>query len=202
MLGHCTVTPKPTPDKLTGMAFPTVEELAQLIAPAVEPRGLDIEEIKVTRAGKKSVVAIRLDADERPTLDGLEEVANDVSELFDAAETSGSANFGAGYTLEVSTPGVDMPLSAPRHWRRNRDRLVKVDGTKVWRIGALSDDESSVILVAHGKKKLGGDDVVDKRLSDVDSAVVEIEFNNPPAAETELSGLSYAEATQWREDNK
>ena len=95
-----------------------------------------------------------------------------------------------------------MPLSAPRHWRRNRDRLVKVDGTKVWRIGALSDDESSVILVAHGKKKLGGDDVVDKRLSDVDSAVVEIEFNNPPAAETELSGLSYAEATQWREDNK
>lgn len=184
------------------MAFPTVEELARLIAPAVDPRGLDVEQIKVTRAGKKSVVAIRLDSDDRPTLDEIEEVATDVSELLDAAESAGSANFGAGYTLEVSTPGVDLPLTAPRHWRRNRNRLVKVDGAHVWRIGALSDDETSVILVTHGRKKLGGDDVVDKRLSDVDSAVVEIEFNNPPAAETELSGLSYAEATRWREDNK
>jgi ribosome maturation factor RimP len=33
------------------------------------------------------------------------------------------------YTLEVSSPGVDRPLTSPRHWRRAAGRLVTVKVT-------------------------------------------------------------------------
>lgn len=180
------------------MAFPTNAELTELIQPVVTARGLDVEKVKAAPAGRKSAVQIAVDADVRPTLDDLEEISNEISEVLDAAEDVGKANFGAGYTLEVSTPGVDMPLTAPRHWRRNRDRLVKIDGEK-WRIGALSPDETSVILVGATKKNVT---VRELEFSDEVKAVVEIEFNNPPQAELDVTRLTYDEAIAWREEHK
>ncbi|HKM24546.1 MAG TPA: ribosome maturation factor RimP, partial [Corynebacterium sp.] len=114
------------------MAFPGEAELVTLITPVTESCGLDIEGVKVTRAGRKSVVGIFVDSDIRPDLDLLEQVSQEVSMLLDAAEERGEVNLGAGYTLEVSTPGVDAPLTLPRHWRRNRGRLVELmeDGQK------------------------------------------------------------------------
>lgn len=179
------------------MAFPTAEQLTELIAPAVD--GLDVEDIRVTRAGKKSVIAIHLDADDRPDLDRLEVVSKDISELLDAAEDRGDASFGAGYTLEVSTPGVDLPLTAPRHWRRNRHRLVSLGEQGTWRIGALSPDETSVVLVRTVKKDR---QMRILELAEEVPAVVEIEFATTPEAETELTGLDFDQALAWREDNK
>ena len=194
------------------MAFPDVAQLTALISPAVDPRGWDVEAVKVTKAGKKSVVAVKLDADDRPTLDDLEIVSTEISELLDAAEERGDANFGAGYTLEVSTPGVDLPLTAPRHWRRNRHRLVALTeaGKKsLWRIGALAEDESAVILVAADKKKSGNrdvsvfpEDVRELQLSSAPTAVVEVEFIESPATQLEITAKTYQEATQWREEHK
>ena len=194
------------------MAFPDVAQLTALISPAVDPRGWDVEAVKVTKAGKKSVVAVKLDADDRPNLDDLEIISTEISELLDAAEERGDANFGAGYTLEVSTPGVDLPLTAPRHWRRNRHRLVALTeaGKKsLWRIGALAEDESAVILVAADKKKSGNrdvsvfpEDVRELQLSSAPTAVVEVEFNESPATQLEITAKTYQEATQWREEHK
>lgn len=167
-----------------------------IVRTVTDPHRLDIEAIKSSPAGKKSVVQVRIDADERPSSDLLETVSNELSAAFDAAEEVGQVNFGAGYTLEVSTPGVDTPLTKPRHWRRNRTRLVKV-GDAIWRIGAVNDEETAVILVERGAKIL---DV--HEFSPETRAVVEIEFNNPPAAELELAGLTFDEAIEWREDHK
>lgn len=184
------------------MAFPGVEELTTMITPVASSHGLDIEGVKVVRAGRKSVVSIKLDADARPDLDRLEVASQDISALLDAAEARGEVSFGAGYTLEVSTPGVDLPLTAPRHWRRNRHRLVVLDeggGKSTWRIGALNEAESAVILVAKAKKELL---LRELELADSVPAVVEIEFAKPPADELELTGLDYEAAITWREDNK
>ena len=93
------------------MAFPTPEQLGALVAPIARNHELDVEQIRAVRAGKKSQVVIALDGDTPPTLDELEVVSNELSELFDAHEDAGDLNFGAGYTLEVTTPGVDMPLT-------------------------------------------------------------------------------------------
>ncbi len=184
------------------MAFPGVDELTALIAPVTSSHRLDVEGVTITRAGRKSVVAIKLDGDSRPDLDLLELVSQDISALLDAVEERGEVSFGAGYTLEVSTPGVDLPLTAPRHWRRNRHRLVQLteDGQNTqWRIGALNDAETAVILVTTRKN-----DLVVRELEFTDSvrAVVEVEFAKPPAAEIELTGQQYDTAIQWREDNK
>lgn len=177
------------------MAFPTAEELAALIAPVAEAHGLDVEKIRAVPAGKKSAVHIALDADERPGLDVIEEASREISEVFDQAEQTGAVNFGAGYTLEVSTPGVDAPLTAPRHWRRNRHRCVTLDGQN-WRIGALSPKEESVVLVGESGE------VRELAFSDGVTAVVNIKFSTPPRAEIDLTGMTYDEATSWREDNK
>lgn len=184
------------------MAFPGEAELVTLITPVTESCGLDIEGVKVTRAGRKSVVGIFVDSDIRPDLDLLEQVSQEVSTFLDAAEERGEVNLGAGYTLEVSTPGVDAPLTLPRHWRRNRGRLVELmeDGQKsTWRVGALSSDETAVVLVRPVKKDL---EMRILEFSENARAVVEIEFSNPPAAETELTGLDYDQALTWQEDNK
>lgn len=180
------------------MAFPSTAELTELIAPVAEARGLDIEHVKATPAGKKSAVQIKVDADQRPTLDDLEIISNEIGEVFDDAEVAGAVNFGAGYTLEVSTPGIDLPLTLPRHWRRNRHRLVKFGG-QTGRIGALNDAETHVILVRTVKKNTS---VHELPLSEIHEAVVEVEFKNPPEREIEITGLSYDEAVEKREDDK
>ncbi|GAA1475017.1 ribosome maturation factor RimP [Corynebacterium felinum] len=173
------------------MAFPSVETLTDLVRPLAAGFGMDVEGVKISRAGKKSVVAIALDSDQRPTSDQLEVITNEISSLFDAEEEAGNLQFGPGYTLEVGTPGVDAPLTLPRHWRRNRGRLVvlAVDGAKeVVRIGALSEDETSVIAIAREGKTARARAI---RLADYPQAVVEIEFAKPAADELELAALDF-----------
>lgn len=177
---------------VVGMAFPESGELETLIRPVTDAYGLDIEAVKTVKAGKKSQVVVAVAGDEAPTLDQLEEISNELSALFDAAEERGEVNFGAGYTLEVTTPGVDLPLTEARHWRRNRGHLVKA-GEKLYRIGALNDAEDTVALIVPAAKKSGEPTVQTAPISSLSGAVVEIEFNTPPAAEVELAEKDYVD---------
>lgn len=190
------------------MAIPAPEKIEEFVSPVLNEIGLDVENVKVVRAGAKSQIIVQVDADERPDLDVLEQVTHEVSAALDAAEARGDADFGTqGYTLEVSTPGIDAPLSQPRHWRRNRGRIAEIslaDGTSLTaRIGALSPDGESVILVTSkgpkGRLKAVGQCF---QLTDVARAVVQVEFSNPPAAEKEFAGLDYDDALTRLEDNK
>ena len=184
------------------MAFPTEEQLAQAIVPVATHYGLDLEGIKISRAGKKSLVAIALDSDERVNSDVLEVVSNELSAQFDKLEEAGKLNFGPGYTLEVGTPGTDMPLRLPRHWARNRGRLVTIidDGKKsLWRIGALNEAQDRVIVIARVGKVM---QLRDLELASHADSMVEIEFAQPVADEMELVALSFDEALERREDNK
>lgn len=192
--------------KLSGMAIPSAEILESILAPVVASLNLDIEGVKVVRAGRKSQVIVLVDGDVRPDLDTIEEVTREISQAFDAAEARGDADFGTQeYTLEVSTPGIDAPLTAPRHWKRNRNRLVQVrlaDGAQiVGRIGALNDSDDSVILVTtsgtKGRKKAH---LSVLELETVGQAVVQVEFSDVPEAEAELSGLEFDDAVSRLED--
>lgn len=180
------------------MAFPSTEELTRLIAPVAEKHGMDLEDLRTVKAGKKSQVVVALDSDSRPTLDELEVVSQELSSLFDDLENAGEINFGAGYTLEVTTPGVDLPLTEPRHWRRNRGRLVEVEG-KAYRLGALSDDENEIVLVEGGAKT---PKVFVRPVSEMPKSVVEVEFNAAPAAEVERAELSFEEASKLEADER
>jgi ribosome maturation factor RimP len=93
------------------------------IEPVVVSAGYDLEELVVTPAGRRSVVRVVVDRDEGVSLDDIADVSRAVSAMLD--ENDGELGR-APYVLEVTSPGVDRPLTEPRHWRRNAGRLVAV----------------------------------------------------------------------------
>src|SRR3954471_22234941 len=102
---------------------PAASRLAGWIEPVVGAAGYDLEELVVTPAGRRSVVRVVVDRDAGVTLDDIAEVSRAVSAALD--ENDGELGR-APYVLEVTSPGVDRPLTEPRHWRRNTGRLVTV----------------------------------------------------------------------------
>ena len=101
-------------------------QLRAVVEPVVGAAGYDLEDLTVSRAGRRSVVRVVVDRDGGIDLDAVADVSRLVSAALDAAEDRGREIFTGEYQLEVSSPGVDRPLTQPRHWRRNVGRLVKV----------------------------------------------------------------------------
>jgi ribosome maturation factor RimP len=164
------------------MPVPSKDRVIELVSELVQSKGYDVEDVVVTNAGKHSAVRIMVDSDAGIELDAAAEISRLVSELFDSLEEIGEAP----YTLEVTSPGIDRPLTAERHWRRARGRKARIDlagETVVGRIGALG--EESVAVVMNGR---GGLTVREIPLADVQKAVVQVEFSKPSEAELELAG--------------
>ncbi|KJF22197.1 ribosome maturation factor RimP [Rhodococcus sp. ACPA4] len=164
------------------MPVPSKDRVIELVSELVQSKGYDVEDVVVTNAGKHSAVRIMVDSDAGIELDAAAEISRLVSELFDSLEEIGEAP----YTLEVTSPGIDRPLTAERHWRRARGRKARIDladETVVGRIGVLGED--SVAVVMNGR---GGLTVREIPLADVQKAVVQVEFSKPSDAELELAG--------------
>ena len=98
------------------------QHLASLLEPAVRALGMDLEGVRVTSAGRRRLLRVVVDADGGVSLDDIEQASRALSAVLDKAAAMGDAP----YTLEVSSPGVDRPLTEPRHWRRAVGRLVTV----------------------------------------------------------------------------
>jgi ribosome maturation factor RimP len=114
-----------------------------VIEPVIVAAGYDLEGVSLSRAGRRHVVRVLVDADGGINLDDVAVVSRDISNALDAAEESGGEVLAGEYQLEVSSPGVDRPLTEPRHWRRNVGRLVAVNGV-TGRLTAV-DDEGIVL---------------------------------------------------------
>jgi ribosome maturation factor RimP len=145
--------------------------LVQLLGPAVEATGHDLEDVSVSPAGKRRVVRVVVDRDGGITLDDVAEVSRVVSDLLDTAEVDEPELLGGAYVLEVSSPGVDRPLTAARHWRRNVGRLVKAelaDGELVTGRLASADDAEVVLELDGGPRTL--------LLGEVVRGTVQVEF--------------------------
>lgn len=129
---------------------------------------LDVEAVELTPAGKRRILRIAVDGDNGVSLDDVADATKRVSEVLDASDVMGEQP----YTLEVTSRGVDRPLTLPRHWRRNADRLVRVtltDGEHV--AGRIGDStESAVTLDVDGTQR-------EIRYDEIVKALVQIEFN-------------------------
>ncbi len=103
-------------------ALPPVDadRVAALAEPVVHAVGLDLEGVKVTAAGRRRLLRLVVDGDGGVTLDDIALVSREVSAVLDDSPVMGEHP----YTLEVSSPGVDRPLTERRHWRRAVGRLV------------------------------------------------------------------------------
>src|SRR5215467_6976207 len=100
--------------------LPEPADLARVLEPVVRAAGMDLESVRVSPAGRRRLLKLVVDADGGAALDQIAEVSREVSVRLDASGVMGEIP----YTLEVSSPGEDRPLTEPRHWRRAQGRLV------------------------------------------------------------------------------
>jgi ribosome maturation factor RimP len=119
-----------------------------VIEPVVVAAGFDLEDVSLTRAGRRFVVRVLIDADGGISLDGVAVVSREISAALDAADETGGEVLPGEYQLEVSSPGVDRPLTLPRHWRRNVGRLVAVTVAGKTVTGRLSSADDDGIVLA------------------------------------------------------
>ena len=152
------------------------QSITDLISPAVTEAGFFLEEVQIASPGSHRIVTCVVDGQTPLNLDQVTVASRLISELLDAAEFMGETPF----TLEVTSPGVDRPLTQPRHWTKNLTRLIKVtlsDGTIT--TGRLTEfNEINATLVENIKGRLKEHTVI---FADVKRAVVEIEFNRKDA---------------------
>jgi len=148
------------------------EKITGLVQPAIEKAGFFLEDVHVVSPGKHRIVTCIVDGLTPLNLDQVTSISREISELLDAADFMDDSPF----TLEVTSPGVDRPLTLPRHWKKNLNRLVKVvtkDGSVITgRIVKI--EETNVNLSEEIKGKTKEHTIA---LSEIKRATIEIEFN-------------------------
>jgi ribosome maturation factor RimP len=169
-------------EKAPSRAGPSSDELRGLLEPFVTDAGFELDALDVRSAGRRHTVRMVVDSDSGAGLDAIARLSRAASDALDSNEHL----VGGSYTLEVTSPGVDRPLTVPRHWRRAHLRLVTVrpqpgsklgDAVFAGRVGAAGD--TSVTLLVDGRLR-------EVRYADVAHAAVEVEFAPPPAKEIAL----------------
>ncbi len=151
-----------------------VAALTALLTPVLTDRGLELDDLTVVPAGRRSLLRVTVDGDGPrglgPTLDEIAGATRAISAALDESPVTGNAP----YVLEVSSRGVGKPLTKPVQWRRNKGRLVQmtVAGASVaGRIGA--SDEDSVTLDVAGAERTYG-------YTEISKATVQVELNRKP----------------------
>ena len=159
--------------------------LLELLGPVVTAAGYDLEDVTVTSAGRRSLVRVVVDADAGVDLDAVATLSRAMSEVLDAdsAASAGSAFFADPYVLEVSSPGVDRPLTEQRHWRRAVGRLVEVtvDGAVLTGRVLATDARGIELEVAGVKGRAGRTHHI--AWSSLGRGKVQVEFNRKGAAD-------------------
>jgi len=148
------------------------DQISEFISPALHKAGYFLEDVNLVSPGQHRIVTVIVDGESALNLDQVTVASKLVSELLDDAPFMGETPF----TLEVTSPGIDRPLTLPRHFAKNADRLLKVTKTdgEVVTGRILSNTEVDVTLTVTEKKDVKE---VTIALVDIKRAQVEIEFN-------------------------
>ena len=145
--------------------------LRPILEPVVTSMGLDLEDVQLRPAGRRTLVRVLVDQDGGVDLDTVAEASQAIGDVLDESNAMGESP----YVLEVSSPGVDRPLTEARHWRRNATRNVKIElkdgNTIVGRIVGINDED--VITI---KKADKAETETTINMNDVARAIVQVEF--------------------------
>jgi ribosome maturation factor RimP len=145
-----------------------------------QDRGLELVDIELKASRKGSLVRLFVDKIGGVGLDELQAVSEEVSALLDVEDP-----IEGGYTLEVSSPGLDRPLTTEADFRRSLTRLIRVDlreplseGDRTQLSGRLSAVEAGVLTLDRAK---GGP--VQVPLAQVVQGRLEVEWKRPPSSQ-------------------
>ncbi|ORA62587.1 ribosome maturation factor RimP [Mycobacteroides franklinii] len=169
------------------MGLPSDDQVIELLAAEFTRSGVEIESVSVNEETVPARITVVVDSDSPVDLDAVAALSRTASTLLDEMDTGSEV-----YELEVTTPGVDRPLTTPAHFRRAHLRLAQIrlaDGEDLLgRIGVANDDGVQVVL----RKPIKGTGwtVRDLAFSDIESAVVQVEFTTPNPQELNLAGAA------------
>ena len=139
------------------------EDISAAITPALEALGFYLEDVTIISAGRRSMLTVIVDSDSHLSLDQVTSATKAIGEIVESVQSLGETPF----TLEVTSPGLDRPLTKVRHWQKNINRLVKVvllDGSEIkGRIKDVNEVSATV-------------DEKNINYSDIKRATLEIEF--------------------------
>ena len=139
------------------------EDISAAITPALEALGFYLEDVTIISAGRRSMLTVIVDGDTHLSLDQVTSATKAIGEIVESVQSLGETPF----TLEVTSPGLDRPLTKVRHWQKNINRLVKVvllDGSEIkGRIKDVNEVSATV-------------DEKNISYSDIKRATLEIEF--------------------------
>lgn len=159
------------------------------LEPVIAALGLVLDDVVVVAAGARPVLRVVLDLPQDSpgalSLDMIADAAREISAVLDEADPMGQSP----YTLEVSSPGVERPLTTPRHLRRNITRVVTLtlrDGAELTgRVLSVEDDDTLVLLLPGAKKGMPATKQRRVEWDQVVQGVVQVEFNRPDGSADE-----------------
>jgi ribosome maturation factor RimP len=186
---HPGLTDRTTQDEELAVAtgLPSQTQVIELLDDEFARAGYEIEDVVIDERSRPPRITVIAAGDTALDLDTVAALSRSASNLLDAER-----DIGGTYVLEVSSPGIDRPLTSEKHFRRARGRKVDLtltDGTQVsGRVGEIRDGTVDVVV------RNGRDWTVRPiPLSDAAKAVVQVEFSQPPQRELELAGVDRAD---------
>ena len=172
--------------------LPSQTQVIELLDGEFARAGYEIEDVVIDARTRPPRITVIADGDNGLDLDTAATLSRSASALLDGLDSIGDH-----YVLEVSSPGVDRPLTSAKHFRRARGRKVDVvlsDGSKLTgRVGETNEDTVALVVRA-------GRDWAIREISvgDVVKAVVQVEFSPPAQAELELASMGQGRRTETR----
>lgn len=151
------------------MTDKSLAAVQEMVAPIALELALDVESVEIRKTGNQKIVKVILDKDGGISLEEIAAATREISVKLDELPELASS-----FTLEVTSPGVDRPLTAPKHWRRNLGRLVRVElisgGSLDGRITDVTEEQIT-LQVKQQQRMIS--------LTEIKRAVVQVEFNRP-----------------------
>jgi ribosome maturation factor RimP len=151
--------------------------------------GYEIEDVVIDIAARPPRITVVADGDEPLDLDSIAALSRSASEVLDRIDTP-------PYVLEVTSPGVDRPLTTEKHYRRARGRKVELtlsDGTQL--TGRLGEIRGGTVRLVVREGARANFSIRELPVDGIAKAVVQVEFSPPNQRELELAGQSGEEAS-------
>jgi ribosome maturation factor RimP len=170
--------------------LPSQTQVIELLGEEFACAGYEIEDVVIDTRVRPPRITVIADGDTALDLDTIAALSRSASTLLDGLD--GIAD---RYVLEVSSPGVDRPLTSEKHFRRARGRKVELersDGSQLTgRVGETRGD-AIALVVREGRDWA----VREIPLVEIVKAVVQVEFSPPAQVEMELASMGQAYRTE------
>jgi ribosome maturation factor RimP len=169
--------------------LPSQKQVIELLDGEFARAGYEIEDVVIDTAARPPRITIVADGDEPLDLESVAALSRSASELLDGID-------GPPYVLEVTSPGVDRPLTTEKHYRRARGRKVELtlsDGSQL--IGRLGEIHAGIVRLVVREGARANFTVRELPVDGITKAVVQVEFSPPNQRELELTGQSGKEAS-------